>query len=550
MSPAPPPGAGPAPGAGGAGPAYPWGHLLGRGQGPRAAGEPRFADTARTSLGHSAARTSRATAAAELRADRDTGRRAEPDWAGLRRAATAVRERALADLERHLTEFEKRAEAAGARVHWARDAAEAGRIVAGVAARAGTREAVRSSSATAGELRLDAHLLRAGITVHETAVADLIAGLAHEPPHSESRTVRRHDRAGARAVLARRLPGAPTDLRADPGALVAVAREYLRETLLEAGTAITGANALVAETGSVVAMETEGNVRMGAAVPRTLITVAGIDKVVPAWADIAVLARVWARSATGAAQAPVVSTWTGPVEGDGPDEVHVVLVDAGRSATLGDPVGRQALRCIQCTACLDVCPVFERTGAAPYGSVHAGPIGAALTPQLRGTASAREASLPFASTLCGACTEVCPVGVDIPEILLELRARVVDERRANAVPTPEALAAQSAEWVMAEERRFARAQRAGSRWARLLARSGRLRRLPGLLGRWTEARDFPVPPGESFRAWWARRRRALLLGAAIRPRGAARGPGPGVSAGPGPGERRRDSHTRPESGPE
>ncbi|MUL44197.1 lactate utilization protein [Streptomonospora sp. PA3] len=518
--------------------------MLGRGTGERPSGPPRFADAARSALGDSAVRSSRSAAAAEQRGRRERGRGAEPAWEGLRRRATAVRERALADLERHLTDFEKAAEAAGTRVHWARDAAEARRVVARLAAAGGEREAVRSSSATAHELDLDAALRRAGVDVHESAVADLIAGLTGQGPDAESRTVRRHDRASARSALARRLPGAPADLAARPEALAEAARDYLRESLLEARTAITGANALVAETGSVVAMETEGNVRLGAAVPRRLITVAGIDKVVPAWADIAVLSRVWARSSLGAVQAPVLSTWSGPVEGDGPQEVHVVLVDAGRTAALGDPVGRQALRCIRCTACLDVCPVFERTGAAPYGSVHAGPIGAALTPQLRGTRSAREASLPFASTLCGACADVCPVGVDIPEVLLELRARVVDERRANPVPTPEALAAQSGEWVMAAERRFARAQRAASRWGRLLARGGRIRRLPGLLGRWTEARDLPAPPAESFRAWWARRSRVLAVrGGGREADGRARRGGPtalGGTGGSGAGEGRRD----------
>ncbi|MFC3996374.1 LUD domain-containing protein, partial [Nocardiopsis sediminis] len=387
------------------------------------------------------------------------------------------------------------------------DADEAGRVVTRLVAASGARDVARSASATVGELRIEAALERSGAAVHETAVADLIASLAGDPPEAEARAVRRHDRARARDTVARGLPGAPAGLPAEPEALVAAVRGYLRETLLEAGAALTGANALVAETGSVVAMESEGNVRMGAVLPRTLITVAGIDKVVPSWADLAVLARVWARSATGAAMAPVLSTWTGAAEGDGPQDVHVVLVDAGRSETLADPVGRQALRCIQCTACLDVCPVFERVGARPYGAVHAGPIGAALTPQLRGTRSAREASLPFASTLCGACAAECPVGVDIPEVLLELRARVVDERRANPVPVPEALAAQSAEWVLSDERRYARARGAIARWARLLARGGRIRRLPGLLGRWTDARDARVPPARAFRDWWRHRPR-------------------------------------------
>ncbi|GAB3482165.1 LUD domain-containing protein [Nocardiopsis coralliicola] len=468
-------------------------------------GPPRFADTARSALADTDARRSRSAAAQSRRDSAARGRAAEPDWDGLRRRATAVRRAALADLERHLLAFEKNAAAAGATVHWARDADEAGRTVARLLAATGTGRGAppaaavaRASSATLGELGIAAALHGAGVPTCPTSVGDLVAEAS-----DTASTARGHGRARARAALAARLPGAPAGLPAEPAALVGAARDYLREALLEAEAALTGANALVADSGSVAVLESEGNVRLGAALPRTLVTVAGIDKVVASWSDLAVLARAWARSATGAPMPPALSTWTGVAAGDGPDAVHVVLVDGGRTRALADRTGRQALQCIQCSACKDVCPVYEKVGDGPYGSVHSGPIGAALVPQLRGTRAAREASLPFASTLCGACTQVCPVGVDIPSVLLELRAQVVDERRADPVPPPERVAAQSAEWVLSDARRYRRALGTVRRWAVLGARDGRIRRLPGLLGRWTDARDLPEPPRRSFRDWWS-----------------------------------------------
>ncbi|MGI5122589.1 LUD domain-containing protein [Marinactinospora thermotolerans] len=487
----------------------PWAQLLRRGAERRPPGPPRFADVARETLEDTRSRRLRAEAGARLRARRARGRAEEPAWEAMRAEAGEARERALADLEHHLLSFEKAAETRGTRVHWARDPAEVRGIVTDLVVGTGARDAVLTSSATLRETGVARALAGAGVRPHESALADLIAALADDPPTAESRASGRHDRARARETLLRHLPGAPSDLPDDPVVLVEAARDHLRDRLLETAVAITGANFLVAETGSVVLMETEGNARMAATSADTLIVVAGIDKIVASRSDLGVLLRTWSRSATGDPLVPVVTEWGGPDrDGDGPRDVHVVLVDAGRSRALAAPAGRDALRCVHCTACLDVCPVFERVGARPYGSVRPGPIGAALTPLLEGTATARTASLPFASTLCGACADVCPVGVDVPEVLLELRARVVDERRANPVPTPESVAMRSAEWVLGDERRYAAAQATAIRWARLLARAGRIRRLPGLLGRWTEARDLPAPPTEPFRAWWRRRRAA------------------------------------------
>jgi L-lactate dehydrogenase complex protein LldF len=191
--------------------------------------------------------------------------------------------------------------------------------------------------------------------------------------------------------------------------------------------------------------------------------------------------------------------------GDGPRDFHLVLLDNGRTNALADEVGRAALRCIRCSACLDVCPVYERTGADAYGPVFPGPIGAILTPQLRGVEGRLEASLPYASTLCGACADVCPVKIDIPEILVHLRGQVIESRRRRPVPTPEMAMMRSAAWTMGDSSRYEPALRQGIRWARLLARGGRIRRLPGLLGKWTDARDLPAPPKETFRTWWRSR---------------------------------------------
>jgi L-lactate dehydrogenase complex protein LldF len=230
----------------------------------------------------------------------------------------------------------------------------------------------------------------------------------------------------------------------------------------------------------------------------------GIEKVLPSWADLAVFLQLLPRSSTGERMNPYTSMWTGVTPGDGPQQVHLVLLDNGRTAALASGTGRAALHCIRCSACLNVCPVYERAGGHAYGSVYPGPIGAVLSPLLTGVE--RNASLPYASSLCGACYEVCPVRIDIPSILVELRARHVEEsRREHRVPSPEALTMAAASWVMGHPARFRVAQRAG-RLGRLAGRHGRIRRLPPPLAGWTSARDAPVPPAQTFRQWWRQER--------------------------------------------
>jgi L-lactate dehydrogenase complex protein LldF len=245
--------------------------------------------------------------------------------------------------------------------------------------------------------------------------------------------------------------------------------------------------------------------------PETLISVVGIEKVLPTAADLDVFLQLLPRSSTGERMNPYTSMWTGVTPGDGPQVVHVVLLDNGRTNALADEVGRQALRCIRCSACLNVCPVYERVGGHAYGSVYPGPIGAVLNPQLRGTSgpsAAVDASLPYASSLCGACFDACPVLIDIPEILVHLRARVVEEKRdSRRLPGAEDLAMKGVAWTLSDPARLERAQRGAAFSGRLLAFLGKgdnLGRIPGLSA-WSDARDTPAPPAESFRDWWRRR---------------------------------------------
>ena len=249
------------------------------------------------------------------------------------------------------------------------------------------------------------------------------------------------NRAEIREIFVREMAGAgrpaPDDLTDEPARLAEAARLHLREKFLRAKVGISGANFAIADTGTLVVVESEGNGRMCLTLPEVLVSVVGIEKIVPTWADLDVFLQLLPRSSTGERMNPYTSTWSGVTPGDGPQEVHVVLLDNGRTRALADEVGRQALRCIRCSACLNVCPVYERTGGHAYGSVYPGPIGAILNPLLRGVGHDEQIdSLPYASSLCGACFEVCPVRIDIPAVLVDLRAQVVDAHRGGECPSP------------------------------------------------------------------------------------------------------------------
>jgi L-lactate dehydrogenase complex protein LldF len=352
------------------------------------------------------------------------------------------------------------------------------------------------------ETGLNEALAADGIRAVETDLAELIVQLGHDRPSHILVPAIHKNRAEIRDIFVREMGDAPAGLTDDPSQLAAAARAHLRSEFLGAKVGVSGANFAIAGTGSLVVVESEGNGRMCLTLPDTLISVVGVEKILPSWQDLEVFLALLPRSSTAERMNPYTTIWTGVADGDGPRNFHLVLLDNGRTATLADATGRQALRCIRCSACLNVCPVYERAGGHAYGSPYPGPIGAILSPQMRGVTSEIDASLPYASSLCGACYEVCPVAINIPEVLVELRARSVAERKH---PIERAVFRLSG-YVLSSPRRLAAAQRAASAGRHLVGRSGRIRRLPPPLSAWTDTRDAPAPPPESFRAWWSRTR--------------------------------------------
>jgi L-lactate dehydrogenase complex protein LldF len=415
-----------------------------------------------------------------------------PDWQELRAAGKAIKDETLRHLDRYLLQLEEAVTRAGGHVHWARDAAEANDIVTRLVKATGESEVVKVKSMATQEIGLNEALAEHGVTAYETDLAELIVQLGDDfPSHILVPAIHRN-RAEIREIFLSRMPEAPQGLTDEPAALAEAARLHLRERFLRSKVAISGANFMVAETGTLVVLESEGNGRMCLTLPETLISVVGIEKLVPSWRDLEVFLQLLPRSSTGERMNPYTSMWTGATEGQ---EFHLVLLDNGRTDVLADEVGRQALRCIRCSACLNVCPVYERAGGHAYGSVYPGPIGAILTPQLRGMTSELDASLPYASSLCGACFDVCPVAIDIPEVLVDLRAKAphgVAERAGMRV----------AGWILNDSVRLAKAQRLATRFRALVPR-----RLPGPAAAWTDTRDLPDIPEESFRDWWERHER-------------------------------------------
>ncbi|MFJ4569419.1 LutB/LldF family L-lactate oxidation iron-sulfur protein [Streptomyces caelestis] len=474
-------------------------------------GTPTFPEAARAALADTRLRANLRRATGTIRDKRLAVAAELEDWEELREAAATIKRRTLRHLDHHLLRLEKAVTAAGGVVHWASDAADANRIVTALVKATGEDEVVKVKSMATQEIGLNEALADAGIRAYETDLAELIVQLGGDRPSHILVPAIHRGRSEIREIFRREMGEwgrpAPEDLSDEPRDLAEAARLHLREKFLRAKVAVSGANFAAADTGTVAVVESEGNGRMCLTLPETLITVMGIEKVLPAFADLDVFLQLLPRSSTGERMNPYTSLWTGVTEGDGPRNFHLVLLDNGRTATLADEVGRQALACIRCSACLNVCPVYERTGGHAYGSVYPGPIGAVLTPQLAGIENA--ASLPFASTLCGACYDACPVKINIPEVLVHLRAEAVEaKRRDRLLPTSEALAMKAAGAVLGSPRRLATVQRLAATGARLLARDGLIGALPGPFARWSGTRDTPVPARESLRAWWRRTRPA------------------------------------------
>src|SRR4051794_8048527 len=483
-------------------------------------GMPAFPVAAREALADSQLRSNLAHATSTIRGKRERVVAEVDDWEQLRLAAAAIKDDVLLNLDDHLVELERTLTANGAVVHWARDAEEACRLVAQVAQHHGVDEVVKVKSMATQEIGLNEHLAARGIAAWETDLAELIVQLGDDLPSHILVPAIHRNRAEIRDIFVRSMAAAgkppPDDLTDDPARLAEAARLHLREKFLRAKVGVSGANFAIADTGTLVVVESEGNGRMCLTLPQVLVSVVGIEKVLPAWSDLEVFLQLLPRSSTGERMNPYPSTWSGVTPGDGPQEVHVVLLDNGRTRALADEVGRQALRCIRCSACLNVCPVYERTGGHAYGSVYPGPIGAILNPLLKGVGVNEQIdSLPYASSLCGACFEACPVRIDIPSVLVNLRAQVVDAHRSprQPLPKPEAVAMKAASFAFGTGGRLGAAEKASGLVGRLVGRVARRTTPDGrlLLGRllgpgsaWTDARDMPAPPAESFRAWWKR----------------------------------------------
>jgi L-lactate dehydrogenase complex protein LldF len=430
-------------------------------------------------------RAKRANAVAEL-----------PDWEALRAAGSAIKAATMASLPEQLERLEASVTRAGGTVHWARDGAEVTAIVAEVARRHGTQEVIKVKSLATDEIDLNERLEAEGVHAIETDLAELINQLAGDwSSHILVPAIHRN-RAEIRRLFEQTIARG-RELSDAPEALTEAARLHLREKFLTVPVAVSGANFAMADTGTVAVFESEGKGRMCTTLLHALVTVMGIEKVIPQWRDMEVFAQLLPRSSTAERLNPYTSFWTGVRPGDGPEEFHLVLLDNGRTQVLADEVGRQALHCIRCSACLNVCPVYSRVGGQAYGSIYPGPIGAILTPQLRGLDQAP--TLPWASSLCGACYEACPVKIDIPTVLVHLRGRVVREVGSERT---EKAAMEGVARVFASQRRYETAQK--------LARVGRgpLDKLgsvaPGLSG-WTKMRELPEVPKQTFREWWRKR---------------------------------------------
>jgi L-lactate dehydrogenase complex protein LldF len=465
-------------------------------------GDRKFPKAAHTELRNGQLRENLHNATHTIRAKRLQVTAELPDWEPLRDAGSAIKTDTMNRLPELLEQLEERVTAAGGTVHWARDAVEANEIVTRLVEATGSKDVIKVKSMATQEIGLNEHLEARGIQAYETDLAELIVQLAHDKPSHILVPAIHRNREEIRQIFLKGIPGVDPGLDSVPAHLAAAARAYLREKFMTTKVAVSGANFGIAETGTLSVVESEGNGRMCLTLPETLITVMGIEKVLPRYSDLEVFFQLLPRSSTGERMNPYTSLWTGVTPGDGPQDFHLVLLDNGRTAALADKVGREALNCIRCSACLNVCPVYERAGGHAYGSTYPGPIGAVLTPQLAGMHEAKNdpnSSLPYASSLCGACFDACPVKIDIPSLLVELRHQNTEQSGTTA----EKLAMKAAAAVMARPKVYTSAQKAAGLGRVIAGKKGRISHLPPPFDGWSATRDTPAPPKQTFRDWLA-----------------------------------------------
>ena len=432
------------------------------------------------------------------------------DWEGLRERARAIKAHTLAKLDHYLSQFVDQAEARGVVVHWAADADEACRIISGLiddaceasadgeasAQELRARPIVKAKSMVTEEIGLNHMLEERGLRPVETDLGEWIQQLAGEPPSHIIVPAIHKTQQQIADLFAEQVGG---DANASAEELTAIARRILRQEFADAAVGISGVNFAIAESGSFLVLENEGNIRLTTSLPQTHIAVMGIEKLLPRLSDLDVFLRLLPRSGTGQQLTTYQSLITGlasanqdadgnPVA-EGPSAIHVVMVDHGRSDMLADELRRSSLQCIRCGACLNVCPVYRQIGGHAYGSVYPGPIGAVITPQLASVEEARP--LPFASSLCGACGDVCPVKIDLPELLLDLRK----EAQQAGGSKIEQLGFGGWAWMMNAPWRYG----LSLKLSRLMFPFGK--HLPPFK-KWGDGREFPKPAKRSFREQW------------------------------------------------
>jgi L-lactate dehydrogenase complex protein LldF len=430
-----------------------------------------------------------------------------PDYQELRTQANAIKKHTIENLDHYLEQFERNVEARGGKVVWCKDATEVSDFVLSLARERRARLIVKSKSMTTEEIDLNERLEHHGLESVETDLGEYILQLAHERPYHIVAPALHKTRYDVAEIFTKTLHVPEETV---PEKQTAIARAVLRDKFLAADIGISGANFLVADSGAVCLVENEGNARLTTTAPKIHIAVAGIEKVIPRAQDLATFLKLLARSATGQALSVYTSFLSGARrkesgEIDGPDEFYVVLLDNGRTKLLPDRARRQSLYCIRCGACLNTCPVYRKIGGHSFPWVYSGPIGAIITPQFMGVA--HEPGLPFASSLCGACGEVCPVKIDIPKILLDLRSEVKKSETRENQNRWERLAFRAFAWLATHPKIYAMAGRMAA--AAAPSTDGAwIRQMPlnvGPIKAWLSARDLPPPPPKSFRDLWRTR---------------------------------------------
>lgn len=451
-----------------------------------------FHERIEDALGNAQLHTALNRATQRFATQRANGLASLPNADGIRDHARLIRAHTLSNLDRYIAQFAEAVEASGGHIHFAKDAAEANAICLEIAKQTGAKKVVKGKSMVTEETHLNDFLEQAGLEVIESDLGERIIQLAGETPsHIVAPAI--HKTKEEIGKLLHQTIGAP--LTDEPEVMTAAAREHLREVYLTADIGVSGVNFGVAETGSICLVENEGNGRLTTTAPRVHVAFMGMERLVPAMADLSVMLHVLARSATGQKLSVYTNIITGPRranEPDGPDELHIILVDNGRSKVLASETA-EILFCIRCGACLNACPVYREIGGHAYGSVYPGPVGSVLTPSLRGIENWPE--MPHASSLCGACREVCPVRIDLPKMLVELRNQ---GDKAGKTPVWLKAGLMAYRTAATHPALFKLGVQMGQLGTRVLARAGWINRLPGPLAGWTNSRDFPQFPKKSF----------------------------------------------------